>query len=210
MTHIACFAGALALSEFRQQRLLKTLQAIDSSIVRVDARYVHLVASTEPLSREDVARVAGLLTYGEPVREEPAGDQLLVIPRLGTISPWASKATDIAHNCGIDHVRRIERAVEYTIGVKPGLLGGKKSLPADVLARVAAVLHDRMTETVVATRSDAEALFVELPAKPLQTVDVIGAGRSALEAANRDLGLALADDEIEYLVDAFRGLLFIW
>ncbi|AHB05740.1 phosphoribosylformylglycinamidine synthase [Pandoraea pnomenusa] len=206
MNHIACFAGALALSEFRQQRLLQTLQAIDSSIVRVDARYVHLVASVEPLSSEDVARVAGLLTYGEPVRDEPVGDQLLVIPRLGTISPWASKATDIARNCGIDHVRRIERAVEYTIGVKSGLLGGKKSLPADVLARVAAVLHDRMTETVVASRKDAEALFVELPAKPLQTVDVIGAGRGALEAANRDLGLALADDEIDYLVDAFTSV----
>ncbi|GAB3628724.1 phosphoribosylformylglycinamidine synthase [Pandoraea terrae] len=206
MTQIACFAGALALSEFRQQRLLQTLQAIDASIVRIDARYVHFVASAEALSREDTDRVAGLLTYGEPAREDAEGDTLLVIPRLGTISPWASKATDIAHNCGIENVRRIERAVEFTIGVKTGLLGGKKSLSPEVLGRVATVLHDRMTETVVANRKDAEALFTELQVKPLQTVDVIAGGRAALEAANRDWGMALADDEIDYLVDAFVGL----
>ena len=124
---------------------------------------------------------------------------------MGTLSPWASKATDIARNCGIA-IRRVERITEYRIGLKSGLLGKTPELTAEQLGQVAALLHDRMTESVVADRSAAAALFTELQPAPMEHVDVLAGGRAALEAANTRFGLALADDEIDYLVNAFNGL----
>jgi len=209
MAHFSCFTGARALSEFRQTRLLQVLQAIDPNLVEVHGRYVHFVNSSTVLTAEDSARVEALLEYGDPATvQDSRGSQLsyLVIPRFGTISPWASKATDIAHNCGLHQLRRIERGVEYTLTLKSGLLGGKKTLAEADVARVLAALHDRMTETVVASAEDAYRLFDELPGKPLQTVDITGIGRSALVEANAVLGLALAEDEVDYLVDAFTQL----
>ncbi|MBA4214155.1 MAG: phosphoribosylformylglycinamidine synthase, partial [Polaromonas sp.] len=157
-----------------------------------------------------VARVGELLTYGEPATEvqtklEAAGaPALLVMPRLGTVSPWASKATDIAHNCGLA-LHRVERLVEFRLQLKSGLLG-KASLSTDQLRAVADLLHDRMTENVSLDRTQAQALFTELHAAPMEQVDVLGGGRVALERANADWGLALAVDEIDYLVNAFTGL----
>ncbi|NLC36926.1 MAG: phosphoribosylformylglycinamidine synthase, partial [Alcaligenaceae bacterium] len=121
------------------------------------------------------------------------------------VSPWASKATDIAHNCGLSAVRRIERGVRYTLTPERGLLGSK-SLDEAQLAQIASLLHDRMTETVVDTAFDGQALFASLPGKPTTTVNVLQAGRQALEEANITLGLALSEDEIDYLADAFTGL----
>src|SRR5690606_1650635 len=118
-----------------------------------------------------------------------------VIPRLGTVSPWASKATDIAHNCGLLGIRRIERGIRYTITPARGLLGSK-ALDAAQLATPADCLHDRMTETVVDVAFDGSPLFASLPGKPIQTIDVLGSGQDALEHANRSLGLALSEDEI--------------
>ncbi|KWE55934.1 phosphoribosylformylglycinamidine synthase [Burkholderia sp. MSMB2157WGS] len=209
MAHFSCFPGASALSDFRQTRLLDTLRQIDANIVAVRGQFLHFVNAAEPLSADDSARIDALMHYGEPFRpagEKGATETFVVLPRFGTVSPWASKATDIAQHCGLTHVRRIERGVEFTVTLKSGLLGGKKALSDDARATVAAALHDRMTESVVAARDDAKHLFDELPAKPLASVDVLGAGRGALERANVELGLALADDEIDYLVDAFRKL----
>jgi len=212
MAYFSSFPGARALSEFRQTRLLQVLQAIDPNLVDVQARYVHFVNSTTPLTPDDSARVEALLEYGDPAGElSGRGNVLryLVIPRFGTISPWASKATDIAHNCGLHQLRRIERGIEYTLTLKSGLsglLGGKKTLTDADQLWVLAALHDRMTETVVAAVEDAYHLFDELPGKPLQTVDITGLGRTALVEANAALGLALAEDEVDYLVDAFTQL----
>jgi len=211
MAHFSCFPGASALSDFRQSRLIDTLGRIDANIVDVRGQYLHFVSSAEPLSREDNERIEALLHYGAPFAAgegRGAGETFLVVPRFGTISPWASKATDIAHHCGLDHVRRIERGIEYTVTLKAGFLGvgAKKGLSDEARAAVAAALHDRMTESIVGSRGDAHHLFDELPAKPLATVDVLAAGRAALEQANSELGLALADDEIDYLVDAFTKL----
>ena len=209
MAHFSCLAGASALSEFRQTRLLQTLQAIDSNISEISGRFVHFVNSAEPLSTETTTRIADLLHYGDPARELPAKgthEEFLVIPRFGTISPWASKATDIAHNCGFHTLRRIERGIEYTVILKTGLLGGKRTLTEEGHSQVSAALHDRMTETVVAHTDDALRLFDELPGKALQSVNVMGEGRAALIAANTELGLALADDEIDYLVESFRQM----
>ncbi|PMS16306.1 phosphoribosylformylglycinamidine synthase [Trinickia dabaoshanensis] len=212
MAHFSCFPGASALSDFRQTRLLETLARIDANIVGVRGQYLHFVNALTPLSAQDNERIEALLHYGEPFAPgegRGAQETFLVLPRLGTVSPWASKATDIAHHCGLEHLRRIERGVEFTVVLKTGLtglLGGKKALSDEARAAVAAALHDRMTESVVASREDAVHLFDELPAKPLATVDIRAHGRAALERANGELGLALADDEIDYLVDAFSKL----
>ncbi|MBN3725526.1 phosphoribosylformylglycinamidine synthase [Burkholderia sp. Ac-20379] len=211
MAHFSCFPGAAALSDFRQARLLDTLKQIDGDIVAIRGQYLHFVNASDALAADEAARIDALMHYGAPFEaaaEKGATDTFIVLPRLGTVSPWASKATDIALHCGLAKVRRIERGVEFTVTLKAGLLGmgGKKALSAEARAAVAAALHDRMTETVVAARDDANHLFAELPAKALGRVDVLGQGRAALEAANAELGLALADDEIVYLVDAFTKL----
>ncbi|MBS0611244.1 MAG: phosphoribosylformylglycinamidine synthase, partial [Proteobacteria bacterium] len=203
--HITQLEGGNALSHFRAQQLLPQLQAIHPKIEGLAARHVHLVAQDAAPTPSAHERLAALLSYGDPYAGPADGAALLVTPRLGTVSPWASKATDIAHNCGLQ-LRRVERITEYRIAIKGGLLGGKGELTPEQLAQVAALLHDRMTESVVATRAEAEKLFTELQAEPMAFVDVLGGGRQALEAANKAWGLALADDEIDYLVNAFATL----
>lgn len=203
--HITEFEGGQALSDFRIQQLLPRLQAVHPKIAGIAARYVHLVASDHPLAPAERERVAALLTYGEPYEGPGDGPVLVVTPRFGTVSPWASKATDIAHNCGLA-IRRIERAVEYRLRMQSGWLGGKASLEPAQMAAVAGLLHDRMTESVAGSLAEAERLFTELQPQPMEHVDVLAGGRAALEEANRRFGLALADDEIDYLVQAFTNL----
>ncbi|RKR26660.1 phosphoribosylformylglycinamidine synthase [Acidovorax sp. 93] len=198
-------AGGNALSSFRAQQLQPALEAIHPKISGIAARFVHLVATDAAPTPTEQERLAALLTYGDPYAGPEDGAVLIVTPRLGTLSPWASKATDIARNCGIA-IRRVERITEYRISIKSGLLGKTPELTAEQLAQVASLLHDRMTESVVADRSAAAALFTELQPAPMEHVDVLAGGRAALEAANTRFGLALADDEIDYLVTAFTGL----
>ncbi len=198
-------AGGNALSSFRAQQLQPALEAIHPKISGIAARFVHLVATDAAPTPTEQERLAALLTYGDPYAGPEDGAVLIVTPRLGTLSPWASKATDIARNCGIA-IRRVERITEYRISLKSGLLGKTPELTAEQLAQVASLLHDRMTESVVADRSAAAALFTELQPAPMEHVDVLSGGRVALEAANTRFGLALADDEIDYLVTAFTGL----
>lgn len=203
--HLTQFEGGNALSSFRAQQLLTDLVAIHPKITGVSARFVHLVATEGAVASALQERLSALLTYGDPYTGNAEGLAFIVTPRLGTISPWASKATDIARNCGLN-VFRVERMTEYRVDMKSGLLGGKPELSTEQTAQVAALLHDRMTESVFATRAEAEQLFTTLAAQPMEFVDVLGGGRAALEAANKQWGLALAEDEIEYLVNAFNDL----
>lgn len=203
--HLTQFEGGNALSSFRAQQLLTDLVAIHPKITGVSARFVHLVATEGTPVPALQERLSALLTYGEPFEGSADGVPFIVTPRMGTISPWASKATDIARNCGLE-VFRVERATEYRVTLKSGLLGGTPELSAEQTAQIAALLHDRMTESVFATRAEAEKLFSALQAAPMEFVDVLGGGHAALETANKQWGLALADDEIEYLVNAFNGL----
>jgi phosphoribosylformylglycinamidine synthase len=203
--HLTQFEGGNALSSFRAQQLLTDLVAIHPKITGVSARFVHLVATESTPVPALQERLSALLTYGDPYEGADEGLAFVVTPRMGTISPWASKATDIARNCGLD-VFRVERITEYRVELKSGLLGGKPELTSEQTAQIAALLHDRMTESVFATRAEAEKLFSALQAAPMEFVDVLGGGRAALEAANKQWGLALAEDEIEYLVTAFNGL----
>ncbi|MFT4268616.1 MAG: phosphoribosylformylglycinamidine synthase [Xenophilus sp.] len=202
---ITYFSGAKALSDFRASHLLARLKAADARIEAVGACFVHVVATDAPLDAAQRARFEALLAYGTPFEAPPAGATLVVSPRLGTVSPWASKATDIARNCGLA-LRRVERVTQYFLTLKAPLIGTAPALEGGALAAVAALLHDRMTESVLPAIEAAHALFSELPPQPMAHVDVLGGGRAALVAANSRFGLALADDEIDYLAEAFTRL----
>ncbi|MDB5818506.1 MAG: purL, partial [Rhizobacter sp.] len=206
--HLMQFEGGNALSHFRAQALLARLQGCGGSASRitgVHARFQHWVWSEQPLGTAAVDTLGALLRYGDAYNGPQADLVVVVTPRIGTVSPWASKATDIAHNCGLA-VKRIERVTEYHVTLKSGLLGGVKPLAQEDLQAVAGALHDRMTESVVFHADQAAHLFDEQAAAPLARIDVLGGGRSALELANKEFGLALSDDEIDYLLAAFTGL----
>ncbi|HEY1900454.1 MAG TPA: phosphoribosylformylglycinamidine synthase, partial [Steroidobacteraceae bacterium] len=195
--------GRAALSAFRIAKLLARLQALDLRIRALRSRYVHFVDPAVPLSAAEQGLLAELLTYGPAVQPQAAvaaahTQMLLVVPRAGTISPWSSKATDIAQVCGLAAVRRIERGIRYELDVA-------SVLEPEALTRVAAVLFDRMTEMAVTHSAAAELLFARHAPGALRTIALQG-GREALEAANAQLGLALAADEISYLLEAFLRL----
>lgn len=200
------FEGGNALSEFRARALLARLQAAVPRITGVAARHVHWVSFDTPPAAAARDKLAALLDYGDRYAGPTDGDLVVVMPRLGTVSPWASKATDIARNCGLD-LHRVERVTEFRVTTKSGLLGGAKPLTPDERSATAALLHDRMTEAVAFERDAAAHLFDALDAPPLAHVDVLGEGRAALVRANGEWGLALSDDEIDYLVDAFGSQL---
>ena len=200
--------GSSVLSAFKQQRLLAQLRELGLPLESVEARYVHFVCCDEEPDLATRDRLAEMLDYGTPFAASARSElavQLTVIPRLGTISAWASKATDIAHNCGFYTVRRIERGVQYLLIPETGWFKSRKIDP-EMLDRAARVLHDRMTETVVDAEFDPKALFLTLPGRPMHDVHLLEQGRRALVEANGTLGLALSDDEIDYLEEAFLGL----
>ncbi|TMX26083.1 phosphoribosylformylglycinamidine synthase, partial [Salmonella enterica subsp. enterica serovar Typhimurium] len=144
--------------------------------------YVHFADLNAPLNDSEQAQLTRLLQYGPALSSHtPAGKLLLVTPRPGTISPWSSKATDIAHNCGLQQVDRLERGVAYYIEAS--------TLTAEQWRQVAAELHDRMMETVFSSLTDAEKLFIHHQPAPVSSVDLLGEGRQALIDANLRLGL---------------------
>ena len=191
--------GARALSDFRAARVLAALQRVSSNIEAVSGRFVHFVHASRELTKAEEERLASLLTYGDAAEDVRADLAFMVVPRLGTISPWASKATDIVKNCGIEGVLRVERGTVYSLALKAPLTEEED-------AQAAGVLHDRMTESVVARDFPAENLFVELEGRPMATVALVEEGRPALERANVEMGLALSPDEIDYLTDAFTKI----
>ncbi len=189
------YQGISALSDFRKSKLLSRLQEINSSVSNVEAEYVHFADISGELLTDEDARLQQLTTYGTPFTAQRSGTLYLIVPRAGTISPWSSKATDIVHNSGLDHVNRIERGIAYYID-------GASAKNQDV----AHVLHDRMTESVLSSLEDAAILFEATRPGTLKTIEILEGGKAALSTANRDLGLALADDEIDYLYDAYSVL----
>ncbi|MBF0218903.1 MAG: phosphoribosylformylglycinamidine synthase [Gammaproteobacteria bacterium] len=197
------FPGTAALSTFRQQRLLTQLQAVVAGITAVEAEFLHFVASAAPLTEAEARLLTQLLHYGaqEAVAALPVnGSEFLVVPRLGTISPWSTKATDIAHNCGLSGVERIERGVRYRVNVTLDSLQWQALLPT---------LHDRMTETVLKSSAVVDIdgkLFASHTPAALRRVDILNGGAEALRRANREWGLALAEDEIDYLISSFTTL----
>ncbi|WP_428240486.1 phosphoribosylformylglycinamidine synthase [Gynuella sp.] len=191
--------GAPALSPFKRQRLLSELQNV-ADVADVYAEFVHFYTSDEALSESDQQILSRILKYGPRVEKETFhGTLALVTPRPGTISPWSSKATDIAHNCGLAVISRLERGIAYDIR-------SEQPLSEKVLSDIYAVLHDRMTQAVLGHMDEADVLFGVAEPAPFTTVDVIAQGHDALVEADGRLGLALADDEIDYLVSSFQQL----
>ncbi|MEC8373679.1 MAG: phosphoribosylformylglycinamidine synthase, partial [Pseudomonadota bacterium] len=192
--------GAPALSEFNQTKLIAKLGQSGVKVKNLYSEYVHLVDSQGDLSKQHIEILEKLLTYG-PARQaqSPSGTLFLITPRPGTISPWSSKATDIAHNCNLKEINRIERGCAFYIETET-------ALSESDYAHVASFLHDRMTESVFTQTADAAVLFTQAEANTFATVDVLGEGKEALVSANLTLGLALADDEIDYLFDSFTKL----
>ncbi|CNL62914.1 phosphoribosylformylglycinamidine synthase [Yersinia aleksiciae] len=191
--------GSPALSAFRITKLLSRCQDAHLPVSDIYAEYVHFADVSAPLSADEHARLQRLLKYGPSLPEHaPEGRLLLVTPRPGTISPWSSKATDIAHNCALPQVLRLERGLAFYIQ--------GPNLTESQWQQLAALLHDRMMETVFTDLQQAEQLFSHHQPAPVQRVDILAQGRSALEQANTKLGLALASDEIDYLLAAFTGL----
>ena len=208
MSFFLFLPGADALSQFRQQRLLGSLVQQGVNLDSIEAQYLHFVWSDKELTSQEKEVLNSLLTYGQKfVSKLQVGNALfskssdqsaIVIPRLGTVSPWASKATDIARQCGLS-ILRIERGIQFT-------WQSKKSLSPEQGLLVLALLHDRMTEAVIQSVDDANALYRVLEDRPLSRIAVLSEGQSALEKANTELGLALSDDEVAYLAESFKRL----
>ncbi|MDE0931340.1 MAG: phosphoribosylformylglycinamidine synthase, partial [Halioglobus sp.] len=196
--------GAPALSEFRLKKLAQRISEIHPDIQILRAEFVHFVQLHRPLTEPRQKILASLLTYGPslPVTGEDElanATLLLVVPRPGTVSPWSSKATDIAYNCGLQEIERLERGLAWHFSLP-------EKLTASARQALEALVHDRMTETILSAMESAQQLFEHAASRPIATVDVLSNGREALLEANRTLGLALADDEIDYLLDSFIAL----
>ncbi len=202
--------GRRALSDFRLNKLLQQAQKPLPALAGIHTQYWHFIKLRRTLSDAEAATLQALLTYGPAPRpgsglgsreERLTNDVLLVVPRVGTISPWASKATDIARQCALQAVERIERGTAYQLrGVRAS------ALASPLLHALLPLIHDRMTETVLDSLDAADALFHDAQPAPLATIGVLGRGRGALEAADRRLGLALSDDEIDYLLEYFTRI----
>lgn len=193
--------GASALSTFRAEKHHQHLQTAGIPVRGLHAFYLHFVELKQALSAQELAQLehlmaASVLDTSVTATALPQG-QFLVVPRLGTISPWSSKATEIAHNCGLQAIKRIERGVLWQLD---------GDLNAEQVRAAAKLVHERMTESILSHFSAAEALFAQQEPAPLAYIDVLGAGKSALIAADKELGLALADDEIDYLLENFTRL----
>ena len=197
MSVITALRGASALSLFRIQKLAQKAAALGLPQAEIASEYWYFVSSPAPLDAAQTEKLQALLSA---VRvDTPAAEQslFLITPRIGTISPWSSKATDIAHNCGLNGVERIERGLAVYVS---GSLHGNER------AQWASLLHDRMTESVLPDFQSAKQLFAAHEDQSFDTVDVLGGGRAALEAADKNMGLALSSDEIDYLVENYRAL----
>ena len=206
--HLARFEGGNALPGFRAAGAARQAAGAASPASTASRRATSTGSgATRRSTRADTDRLAALLRYGDPAVGRPsAGETIVVAPRLGTISPWASKATDIARNCGLV-VHRIERVTEYSLALKKPFIGRRAAARRRRARAVAALLHDRMTESVFADARATRAICSTSSRRaPSVAIDVLGGGRAALAAANRDFGLALSADEIDYLLDAFRAL----
>ena len=197
MSVITALRGASALSLFRIQKLAQKAAALGLPQAEIASEYWYFVSSPAPLDAAQTEKLQALLSA---VRvDTPAAEQslFLITPRIGTISPWSSKATDIAHNCGLDGVERIERGMAVHVS---GSLHDKER------AQWASLLHDRMTESVLPDFQSAGKLFAAHEDQSFDTVDVLGGGRAALEAADKNMGLALSSDEMDYLLENYRAL----
>jgi phosphoribosylformylglycinamidine synthase len=202
MSSLMTVRGTPAFSDFRREKLLALCRERVPEVASLFADLVHFIDASPPLTEDERTILYRLLEYGPSIPLGSwAGSRLVVVPRPGMISPWSSKATEITHRCGLRHMRRMERGTVFFLADEHGL-----PLERSLLERLKPVLHDRMTQVVVHSIDEAEVIFATHPPRSFTTVDVLGGGRAALVAANQELGLALAEDEIDYLRERFGEL----
>ena len=194
--------GAPALSDFRVNKLLAQCAQLQLPVTEIYAEFAHFAQLNDELATDEAKVLQQLLTYGPTIEEhEPQGLFYLVTPRPGTISPWSSKSTDIAHNCGLTKVERLERGMAYYVSIENDV-----TLTTEQEQQLVSLLHDRMMESVFADFSDADKLFVSAEPGELTAIDIENGGKKALVNANIELGLALAEDEVNYLFENFTKL----
>ena len=194
--------GSSAVSDFRLEKLSQSISKAGISVKSINSTYIHLIDLNEELTEAEQNVLKQILSYG-PVKAEKKeeGDLFFVIPRVGTISPWASKATDIVHNCGLSKIRRIERGIAYYISKQDGTAFSQEERNV-----VIPLLHDRMMENVLSSLEDGEKLFGKQEPKPFKSVPLTTKGLEAIREANVELGLALNEPEMGYLLDSFKDL----
>lgn len=194
--------GSSAVSSFRIEKLLEAFASEGIKVKSICANFIHLADVDGDLTAEEKVVLEKILSYGpasESVNED--GDLFFVVPRIGTISPWASKATDIAHNCGLTKIRRVERGIAWHIVSASGA-----KFSADERKAIASHIYDRMMENVLDSIDEGAALFEKQTPKPFNTVALTTGGMDALKEANVNLGLALSEPEMAYLMDSFKDL----
>ncbi len=194
--------GGPAFSSFRSHKLLQKIQSLVPDVQAFNATFIHFVDLEQSLNDDQTELLSKLLEYtGSIPALLNSQHSFWIVPRLGTISPWSTKATDIIHNCGLNRVHRLERGIRFDIS-----LHATDALNDQAIQKLLPVLHDRMTESVLLNADDAQLLFVQAEPAPLASVDILGGGRAALELANSSMGLALSADEIDYLIENFSAL----
>jgi len=192
------YAGGTALSPFRHEKLLKIAQSYVPFLSSIKTQYLYFIDSTRPLSQSEEARLRALLPDTTSANFTPEQYKyILVIPRPGTISPWSTKATDIASVCGLSSIKRLERGLLWHF---------TPALDKLQITQLSALIHDRMTETVLFNIKQADALFTQAAPRPLRIINILEQGKQALIQANQEQGLALSEDEIDYLVNNFKAL----
>jgi len=194
------FRGSPAHSEFRLQKIFQDLRVKIPSLQDVYSEFIHFVKLDAKLNDEDLSRLQQVLRYGpHDARKEVSGASFLVVPRVGTISPWSTKATDIVRHCGLENISRVERGTIWTFS-----FAGEGPGEDKIRELVFPVIHDRMTESILSNADEAGVLFEKADPAPLRIVDVLNGGQNALLKANREFGLALSEDEIDYLVENYK------
>ncbi|PKO24417.1 MAG: phosphoribosylformylglycinamidine synthase, partial [Betaproteobacteria bacterium HGW-Betaproteobacteria-8] len=200
--HMLSLRGSAALSQFRLDKILSSVRDSVPRITHLYAEFWHFSWSETALSDAQQSVLKQILTYGPKLAEEvPSGDFFLVVPRPGTISPWSSRATDIARHCSLESISRLERGVAYYVKTGDGT-----ALTEAEIQVLKPLIHDRMTEAVFRNIEDAGRLYHQGEPAPMSSVDVLVGGKSALEAANAEMGLALSPDEVDYLLENFTRI----
>ena len=201
-SQVSTLRGSPALSQFRLEKLYLSLKQSAPNISHIYAEFVHFAFSNKPLRDAQQNSLKQILTYGPQANTEAfTGELFLVIPRIGTISPWASRATDIANNCGLVNVLRIERGIAFYISTQNG-----EPLSNAEKTALKTQIHDRMTEMVFGSFDDAKKLYHAATPAPLSSIDILHGGKAALNAANNEMGLALSPDEVDYLLENFTKI----
>jgi phosphoribosylformylglycinamidine synthase len=191
--------GAPALSDFRVKKLLAQCAELQLPVTEIYAEFTHFAHISAELNDEEFQVLQQLLKYGPTIEEhEPVGQFLLVTPRPGTISPWSSKSTDIAHNCGLEKITRLERGIAYYVT--------SSKLNAEQQLQLNNLISDRMMEVIFTEVNQASSLFATAEPGELTAIDIESGGKDALVKANIELGLALAEDEVNYLFENFTKL----